>query len=76
MTIIDEDGDQIFSSDYSYITCKICKTLLSPDSRPLSCSCGYSILCLNCQTARSLRQVMYNGNVGLGVVANNGGNNS
>ena len=56
--LIDPSGDQIFSNDYSYITCAICDCLLSAEGSPMTCHCGASIVCLSCQKELALANLM------------------
>ena len=44
-----DDGQEIFSDEYSLITCHLCESLLSPHGNPKSCPCGKQVLCSSCQ---------------------------
>ena len=44
-----DDGNQIFSEDYSFITCHNCESLLPPLNSLRSCPCGKQVMCPKCQ---------------------------
>ena len=43
-----DTGKELYSDDYSIITCHLCENLISPMCEIRSCPCGKHLVCVKC----------------------------